>query len=329
MKAVIWTKYGPPEVLQLRELEKPIPKGNEILIRIHASSVTAGDCEMRKLKLPLGLSLPMRLYAGWSHPKRIPILGQEISGIVEAIGKDVHTFSVGEEVFGTTGFKFGGYQEYICLPGNPENSLGILARKPKNLSFEEAATVPVAGFEALNFVRKGNVKPGDKVLIIGAGGSIGSFSIQLARELGAEVTAVDSGEKLDHLKSLGASQVIDYTKNDYTRSKERFDLVIDVVGRRSLLKRLQLLKPDGTYFLAFARISDMLLSILLKLTSKKKLKIESAAQNKVDLDYLTHLLEEGRLISVVDKTFPLEEIVEAHRYGESGDKKGNVAVSLT
>jgi len=255
VKAVIWKKYGSPEGLQLQELEKPIPKNNEILIRIHASSVTAGDCEIRKLKLPLGLSLPMRLYAGWSHPIRIPILGQEISGVVEKIGDNVEAYAVGDQIYGTTGFVFGCYQEYICLPGNPDNFLGVLAKKPKTLTFEEAAVIPVAGLEALNFVRKGNIKSGDKVLIIGAGGSIGTFSVQLARELEAEVTVVDKEDKFELLRSLGANHVIDYTKYDYTQFKERFDIIIDVVGRRSLIKRLKLLKPQGTYFL------DLLFSI--------------------------------------------------------------------
>ena len=196
MKAIVWTKYGSPDGLQLQEVEKPTPKDNEILVKIQATSVTAGDCEMRRLQLPLMLSFPMRLYAGFLKPKRIPILGQELAGEVEEVGRDVTSFKKGDPVFGTTGFGFGAYAEYICLSADPNEMQGALAAKPINLSFEEAAAVPTAGFEALHFLRKANIQPGQKVLIVGAGGSIGTFAVQLARHFGAEVTGVDSTEKL-------------------------------------------------------------------------------------------------------------------------------------
>ena len=329
MRAVVWTKYGSPEGLELGEVEKPVPKDDEILVKIHAATVTAGDCEMRRLELPLMLSFPVRLYAGLLKPKRIPILGQELAGEVAQVGKQVTAFQVGDQVFGTTGFGFGAYAEYICLPGEPDDAQGVLALKPTNLSYEEAAAVPTAAFEALHFVRTAQVRRGTKVLIVGAGGSIGTFSIQLARQLGAEVTGVDRTEKLDLIRSLGAEHVIDYTREDYVKSGESYDLIIDVVGKRGVSRRLKLLKPGGYYFLAYAGLSHVLLGLWTSLTSKKKLKIESAGQTKKDLVYLKELIEAGKLESIVDKTFPLEQTAEAHRYVESGQKKGSVAIAVS
>ena len=280
MKAIVWTKYGSPDGLQLKEVEKPVPKDDEVLIKIHATTVTAGDCEMRRLELPLMLSFPVRLYAGFLRPKRIPILGQELAGEVEEVGKDVKSFKKGDQVFGTTGFGFGAYAEYICLPGDPNEMQGALAAKPTNLTYEEAAAVPTAGFEALHFLRKANIQRGKKVLIIGAGGSIGTFSVQLARHFGAEVTGVDSTEKLDMLRSIGANHVIDYTKEDYTNNGESYDLIIDVVGKGSVARRLKLLKQDGYYFLAYAGLSHIVLGMWISLTSSKKLKIEVSKPNE-------------------------------------------------
>ena len=284
MKAIVWTKYGSPDGLQLQEIEKPVPKDDEILIKIHATSVTAGDCEMRRLELPLMLSFPVRLYAGFLRPKRIPILGQELAGEIEEVGKNVELYKKGAQVFGTTGFGFGAYAEYICLPEKPGDAQGTLAPKPTNLTYEEAATVPTAAFEALHFLRKADIQPGKKVLIIGAGGSIGTFAVQLARHFGAEVTAVDSTEKLDMLRSIDANHVIDYTKEDYTKNGETYDLIIDVVGRMGVARRLKLLKPEGYYFLAYAGFSHILLSLWTSMTSRKKLKIESASQKKEDFN---------------------------------------------
>lgn len=329
MKAIVWTKYGAPDGLQLQEVEKPTPKDDEILIKIHATTVTAGDCEMRRLELPLMLSFPVRLYAGFLRPKRIPILGQELAGEVEEVGKNVNSFKVGDQVFGTTGIGFGAYAEYICLPENPDDAQGTLASKPTNLTYEEAAAVPTAAFEALHFLRKANIGPGKTVLIIGAGGSIGAFTVQLARHLGAEVTGVDSAEKLDMLRSIGANHVIDYAKEDYTKSGESYDLIIDVVGKGSVAHRLKLLKPDGYYFLAYAGLSHILLAIWTSMTSNKKLKIESASQKKEDLIFIKELIEMGKLKPIIDKSYPLEQTAEAHRYVETGHKKGNVVISVT
>ncbi len=283
---------------------------------------------MRRLKLPLMLSFPVRLYAGFIKPKRIPILGQELAGEVEEVGVNVKSFQKGDQVFGTTGFGFGAYAEYICLHGEPNEMGGALATKPANMTYEEAAAVPTAGFEALHFLRKANIQRGQKVLIIGAGGSIGTFSVQLAKYFGAEVTGVDSTEKLDMLRSIGADHVIDYTQEDYTKSSERYDLIIDVVGKGTASRGLKLLKQDGNYFLAYAELSHMLLKIWTSMTSHKKLKIESSSQKKDDLIFLRELIEAGKLKSVIDRSFPLEQTAEAHRYAETGKKKGNIVITV-
>jgi 2-desacetyl-2-hydroxyethyl bacteriochlorophyllide A dehydrogenase len=328
MKAIVWTKYGPPDGLQLREVEKPTPKETEILIQVYATTATAGDCEMRRLELPLMLSFPIRLYAGLMRPKRITILGQELAGKVEQVGEKVDSFQVGDQVFGTTGFGFGAYAEYICLPGEPDQTQGVLAIKPANLTYEEAAAVPTAGLEALHYLREADIRRGKKVLIIGAGGSIGTFSIQLAKHLGAEVTGVDRTEKLDLMRSLGADHVIDYTGGDYTRSGDTYDLIIDVVGKGSVLRRLRLLEPDGFYYLAYAGLSHVVLGKFVSMTSNKKVRIKSADQKRKDLVFLKELIEAGVLRSIIDRAYPLEQTAEAHRFVETGQKKGNIAITV-
>ena len=328
MKAVIWTKYGSPDGLELQEIKKPVPKPDEILVRIHATTVIAGDCETRKLKLPLMLSLPFRLYAGLLRPKRLKILGQELAGEIEQVGSQVTSYKVGDQVFGTTGFRFGAYAEYICLPAVPNDAQGTLAEKPVNLTFTEAAAVPTAGLEALHYIRKAEVVSGDKVLIIGGGGSIGTFTIQLAKHFGAEVTAVDSTGKLEMMRSLGADHVIDYTREDYTKNGKTYDLIIDVVGKRSVLRRLKLLKKNGIYFLAFARLSHIFLGFWTSLTGSKHLFIDSASQDEEDLKFLKNLIEAGGIKPVIDRCFSLEQVPEAHRYVEAGGKKGNVCITL-
>ena len=255
-------------------------------------------------------------------------MGKNWPGKIEDVGKNVTSYKVGDQVFGTTGFKFGAYAEYICLPEKPDGAQGTLAFKPTNLTYEEAAAVPTAGFEALHFLRKANIQRGKRVLIIGAGGSIGTFSIQLAKHLGAEVTATDSPEKLDLMRSLGANQVIDYTKGDYTNTGETYDLIIDVVGKGSVVRRLKLLKRDGYYFLAYAGFSHILLSIWMSMTSNKKLKIESSSQKKDDLIFVKELIEAGKIKSVIDRKYPLEQTSDAHRYVETGRKKGNVVLTV-
>ncbi|MGD9397397.1 MAG: NAD(P)-dependent alcohol dehydrogenase, partial [Candidatus Thorarchaeota archaeon] len=244
MKAIVWTKFGPPDVLQLQEVDKPQPKNNELLIKVHATTVTVGDCEMRRLEYPLLMGLVVRMIVGFRKPTRVTILGMELAGEVEKLGKDVTKFKVGDQVFAATGFLgAGSCAEYICLPEKPDD--GAIALKPTNMSFEEAAAVPVGGLEALSLLRKGNIQPGQEVLINGAGGTIGPFAIQLAKYYGAEVTAVDSTKKLDTLRALGADHVIDYTQTDFTKNGKKYDVIFDVVGKSSYSGCIKSLKENG------------------------------------------------------------------------------------
>jgi 2-desacetyl-2-hydroxyethyl bacteriochlorophyllide A dehydrogenase len=326
MKAIIWTKYGPPDGLQLREIEKPTPKANEVLVKIYATTVTAGDSEMRRLKIPVLLRLPMRIYNGFSKPKRITILGQELAGEIESAGKDVKLFKKGDQVFATTGLGFGAYAEYICLPEEPK--MGVLASKPVNMTYEEAAAVPTGGLEALHFLRKGNIQSGQKVLIIGAGGSIGTFAVQLARYFGAEVTGVDSTGKLGMLRSIGADRVIDYTQEDFTKSAETYDVILDVMGKSSFSGSVRSLKQNGRFLLGNPGLSQMVRGRWTSMTSSKKVVIGAASQKREDLIFLKELLEAEKLKSVIDRRYRLEQIAEAHRYVDTGQKKGNVVITV-
>jgi NADPH:quinone reductase-like Zn-dependent oxidoreductase len=327
MKAVVWTEYGPPGVLELREVDKPTPKDNEVLIRIHATTVTAGDCEMRGLKHPIYLSLPMRLWIGLIRPRKTTIPGTELAGEIEAVGKDVEQFSVGDQVFGSAGMGLGTNAEYICLPEEPGEMEGSLAAKPANMTYEEAATVPFGGGDALHFLRKGNVQSGQTILINGAGGSIGTFAIQLAKHFGAEVTAVDSTAKLDMLRSIGADHVIDYTQEDFTERGEIYDVIFDVVGKISFSRSDRALKQNGTYLLANPA-SQTIQALWTRMTSDKKVVMETASGTTADLLFLKRLVEEGKLKTVIDRSYPLEQIVEAHRYVERGGKLGNVVITV-
>ena len=326
MKAIVWTKYGPPDVLQLQEVEKPVPKDNEVRIKVFATTVTAGDCEARGLKFPIWLSLPMRLYIGLRKPSRRVILGQELAGEIESVGVGVKRFKAGDQVFGSTGFYFGGYAEYNCLPAETED--GVLAIKPANMTYEEAAAVPTGGLEALHFLRKGNIQSGDKVLINGAGGSIGTFAVQLAKHFGAEVTGVDSTGKLDMLRSIGADHVIDYTREDFRKSGESYDVILDVVGVRSFSRSIRSLKKDGRYLLANPRLSSMLRGQFISRQSGKKVIFEMADRKIENLTTLKELVEAGAIKTVIDRTYPLEQTAEAHRYVETGHKKGNVVITV-
>jgi 2-desacetyl-2-hydroxyethyl bacteriochlorophyllide A dehydrogenase len=323
MKAIVWTAYGPPDVLQLREVEKPTPKDDEVLVKVCATTVTAGDCEMRGLKFPLFLSLSMRLFAGLQRPTRITILGQELAGEIEAVGKAVKRFKEGDQVFGTTGFSFGAYAEYVCLPED-----GVMARKPAKMTYEEAAAVPTGGLEALHFLRRGYIQSGQKVLIIGAGGSIGTFAVQLARYFGAEVTAVDSTGKLDMLRSIGANQVIDYTQEDFTKNGETYDVIFDVMGKSSFSGSLRSLKQNGRYLLGNPGLLKMVRGRWTSMTSNKRVIIGAAIQKTEDLLFLRELIEAGKITSVIDRRYPLEQTAEAHRYVDTGQKKGNVVITV-
>ena len=319
MKAIVWAKYGPPEVLQLKEVEKPTPKDNEVLVKVHATTVTAGDCELRGLKFSFFLRFLMRMGLGLRRPKK-NTLGQEFAGEIEAVGKDVILYRKGDQIFANTGIEMGCYVEYICLPED-----GVMAIKPENITYEEAAAVPFGALEALAYLRKANIQNDHKVLLVGASGTVGTFAIQLAKYYGAEVTAVGNPTSLEVMKSLGADKVIDYTKEDFTaKSKETFDVIFDIVGKSSYSNIKRLLKKGGVYLLSNLRISHLLRR------KRGSMKLIFGAQNEgtVDLIFLKDLIEAGKLKSVIDKRYQFERIVEAHRYVDKGQKTGNVAITL-
>lgn len=327
MRAIIWTAYGPPEVLQLQEVAKPVPKDNEVLIKIHAASITTGDCEQRNLKLQIWYRLIMRMMTGLNKHERITVLGMELAGEIESKGKDVKRFKEGDQVFAATSFlNMGTYTEYKCLPEEPEE--GALALKPANMTYEEAAPVPVGGLEALCLVRKGNIRNGHKVLINGAGGTIGTFTVQLARYYGAEVTAVDSTEKLEMLLSLGANRVIDYTQEDFTKSGQLYDAIFDVIGKGSFSGCIRSLKKNGRYLIANPGLSQMIQGRWTSMTGSKKVMFGAGTPKTKNLLFIKELIETGNLKSVIDKSYPLEQTAEAHRYIETEHKKGNVVITI-
>lgn len=321
MKAVVYNKYGPPDVLQLKDVPAPVPGDNDVLIRIHASTVTAGDAEMRAFKIDPLIWLPLRLFMGIRRPG-INILGQEFSGVIESIGKNVTRFREGDVVFGPSDMNLGTYAQYKCLPENYP-----LALKPANITFEEAACIPTGGLNALYLIRKANIQHGQKVLIDGAGGSIGTIAVQLAKAKGAEVTVVDSGGKLDMLRSLGADHVIDYTLQEFYKLPEKYDIILDVFGKRFPYKGIRALKPGGRYLMANMSIT-ILLGMLLTKFSKRRLFTGLANYKTEDLLHLKKLFEEGLLKSVIDKKYPLERLEEAHRYVDTGKKAGNVVITI-
>ena len=302
MKAIVASQYGTPEVLQLKEVAKPTPKDSEILIKIHATTVTAGDSRMRSFTVPLLFWLPARIALGITKPKQ-PIYGMELSGEVEAIGKNVTRFKVGDQVFASTLTEnFGGHAAYKCLPEQ-----AMVALKPANLMYEEAAAIPIGATTALRLLRKGNIQRGQKVLIYGASGSVGTYAIQLAKFLGAEVTGVCSTANLGLVESLGADHVIDYTKEDFSSREERYDAIFDTVGKFSKVKAAKMLASNGTYV------------TMARLDSKESLE---------NLLFIKGLLEADKIKVVIDRRYALEQIAEAHRYVDAGHKRGNVVITV-
>lgn len=297
MKAVVYEKYGSPDVLELKEIDKPSPKNNEVLVKVHSTTVTAGDWRLRKAEPFLA-----RIFNGLFKPTRVKILGFEVAGVIEEVGKEVQTFKKGDSIFASCGFKFGGYAEYKCLPVND-----LIAIKPVNMTFGEAAAVPIGGLTALRFLRKAGLKAGDNLLIYGASGSVGTYAVQIAKSLGTDVTAVCSTANVDMVRSLGADQVIDYTRHDFSKSETRYNVVFDAVGKASASACKKLLKPGGKY----VSVSG------------------TAKSAPGDLTDLKKLIESGKLKAMIDRTYTLDQIREAHTYAESFRKKGNIVINIS
>ncbi len=328
MKAIIYTKYGAPDVLQLKSIEKPTPKENEILVKVHATTVAAGDTKLRSANFPFFFWLPARIMFGFRKPKN-PILGMELAGEIESVGKGVKLFQKDDQVFGTTtGLSAGSYADYICIPEEPLSTgmLGanVVVRKPTNMTYGEAAAVPIGGLTALYFLRKGKIQNGQKVLIYGASGCVGTFAVQLAKHFGAEVTGVCSTTNLEMVKDLGADKVIDYTKEDFSKNGQTYDIIFDTVGKSSFSKCKRSLKKKGFYLEALMKISHLVRG----LWNPIKVVGGGASETKEDLNFLKELIEKGQLKSAIDRSYPLEKITDAHKYVDKGHKKGNVVITV-
>jgi NADPH:quinone reductase-like Zn-dependent oxidoreductase len=322
MKAITYHRYGSPDVLELEEIPKPVPGDDEVLVKIHAATVGTWDCEGRSFNFPLWFWLPLRIAMGIRRP-RWPVLGQDLSGEIEAVGKDVTRFKVGDAIFASTGLGFGAHAEYKCL-----RARGPIALKPVNMSFEEAATIPTGGDNALHFLRMAEVQPGESVLINGAGANIGVIAVQIAKHYGAEVTAVDSTEKLDTLRAIGADHVIDYTQEDFTASSKTYDVIFDMVHGSSYSRCLDRVNPNGRYLLGNPRFGSMLRAIWTSKTTNRKVKFAFAASKQRDLVALRELIEADQIRAVIDRRYPLARAAEAHAYVDTGRRKGAVVLTI-
>jgi NADPH:quinone reductase-like Zn-dependent oxidoreductase len=330
MKAIIYTEYGSPEVLHLAEVAKPAPKDNEVLIRIHATPVNFGDLlardfksvTPRKFNMPALLWLPVRLAFGFTKPKK-NILGSEFAGEVEAVGAAVTRFKPGDQVFGYRGQSMGAYAEYLCMPED-----GVLSIKPTNMTYEEAAAVPYGALTALSLLHKVNLQPGQKALINGASGGIGSAAVQLTKYFGAEVTGVCGTRRVSFVKALGADKVIDYNKEDFTRNGETYDLIFDILGKSSLARGKRSLKPNGRYLFASFKMNHLVQMLWTKIAGGRKVICALSSEKAEDLMFIKELIEAGKFKSIIDKCYPLAQTAEAHRYVETGHRKGSVVVTI-
>ncbi len=322
MKAIIYTKYGPPNVLHLKEVVKPTPKDNEVLIKTHATTVTSGDWRARSLDMPVGFGLISRLVFGVLRPRQ-PILGTELAGEVEAVGKDVNKFKVGDQVFAFSGAGMGCHAEYKCMPQD-----GAVVLKPANLTYDEAAAISFGGTTALDFFRRAKLQNGEKVLVNGASGGVGTAAVQLAKHFGADVTGVCSTANVELVRSLGANHVIDYTKEDFTENGETYDVIVDTVGTAPFSRSKGSLKERGRLLLVLGGLPDILCVPWVSMTSSKKVIAGPAAERAEDLRFLAKLAEAGAFKPVIDRRYPFEQIAEAHSYIDTGRKKGNVVITL-
>lgn len=322
MKAIVYKKYGSPDVLQVKEVEKPTPKDDEVLIKVHAAEVTKADCEMRSFDFQVKwFWLPLRVALGLIKPKK-RVLGGYFAGQVESVGKDVSKFEVEDQVFGTTKLRLGAHGEYVCLPASY-----TLVAKPHNVSFEEAAAIPLGGLNALHFLRKANIQKGEKVLVNGAGGSIGTFGVQIAKAMGAEVTAVDSTNKEKMLRRIGADYFFDYTKEDFTKSGQTYDVIFSMVAKSSYSECMKVLKPNGRYLMANPRMSDMLRSVMTSKFTDKEAIFVFAGETEEELLTLKEMIEAGKIKSIVDTIYSFEQAAEAHRRVETEQRLGAVVIS--
>lgn len=325
MKAIVYSEYGAPDVLHLQEVEKPTPKDDEVLIHVRATSVTTGDVNARGFVfVPPGFKFLARLMFGLEKPKK-PILGVEVAGEIEAVGNNVQSFKKGDQVYGIDGMGLAAYAEYKCM-----REQGVLTLKPAKLSYEEAAVIPNGATTALFFLRdRAHIQRGQKVLVVGASGSTGSAAVQLAKYFGAEVTGVCSTANVELMKSLGADQVIDYTREDFTRNGETYDIIFDTVcGKTSFARCKNSLKPNGLYLAVAGGVRELFQTMWTSLNGGKKVIAGPLPERKEDLVFLNRLVEEGKLKPVIDRCYLLEQMVEAHRYVDSGHKKGNVAITV-